>query len=261
MRIGSLFGIVAISACMLTATSAKSDDVLRIATEGAYPPFNYRDTDGSFKGFDVEIALALCERIQRKCEVVGQDWDGMIPALLAKKFDLIAASMSITEERQKKVDFTKKYWAAVSKFVGKKDTKIDFSKPDLGGANIGVQRGTVQSCYVTKHYPDAKVSLYPRLEDGFSDMKVGRIEAFVSESVQMQREIIDQPDGKDYAFVSPPLDDLECFGPGIGIALRKDNEQLRDQLSEAIQAIRKDGTYKKINDKYFDFDLYGSEDQ
>ncbi|MFW8641963.1 transporter substrate-binding domain-containing protein [Rhizobium beringeri] len=222
-------------------------------------PFNYRDTDGSFKGFDVDIALALCEHIQRKCEVVGQDWDGMIPALLAKKFDLIAASMSITEERQKKIDFTRKYWAAVSKFIGKRDTTIDLSKPDLGGARIGVQRGTVQSCYVTKHYPDAQVSLYPRLEDGFSDMKAGRIDAFASESVQMQREILDQPDGKDYAFVSPALDDLECFGPGIGIALRKGNEELRDQLSDAIVAIRKDGTYKKINDKYFGFDLYGPE--
>ncbi|WP_348629928.1 transporter substrate-binding domain-containing protein, partial [Mesorhizobium sp. M7D.F.Ca.US.004.03.1.1] len=237
----------------------QAQDVLRIATEGAYPPFNWREADGTLKGFDVDIANALCEKMNRKCVIVAQDWDGMIPALLAKKFDVIVASMAITAERQKRVDFTKKYWQAISRFVTKKGMNLDTSKDDLGGIHVGVQRGTIQSCYLSKHFSKANITLYPTLEEGFSDLKAGRLDAYIAESIQMKKEVLDRPDGQDYTFNGPTPQDPECFGDGVGIALRKGSDELRNSLNKAILDIRADGTYQKIDRKYFDFDVYGPE--
>jgi polar amino acid transport system substrate-binding protein/arginine/ornithine transport system substrate-binding protein len=256
--------MVSIFAALATATIAASpaagaDDILHIATEGAYPPFNWREPDGALKGFDVDIANALCKKMDRKCDVVGQDWDGMIPALLAKKFDVIVASMAITDDRKKRVDFTNKYWQSVSRFAGKNGLTVDVTTNDLGGLNVGAQRGTIQACYITKHFPRANVSLYPSVQDGFSDLKAGRLDLYFAETIQMKKDLLDAPGGEGFSFVGPTPQDPECFGEGVGIAVRKGSEELREALNKAITEIRADGTYKKINAKYFDFDVYGPE--
>lgn len=257
MRIACVFAALLLIGA--GAVSARAEDVLRVATEGGFPPFNWREADGTLKGFDVDIANALCEKLHRKCEIVAQDWDGMIPSLLAKKFDVIVASMAITDERKKRVDFTGKYWQAISRFVTKKGQGLDVSSDDLGGIRVGVQRGTIQACYVAKHFPKANVSLYPSLDEGFSDLKAGRVDAFISETIQMKKELLDKPEGEAFAFSGPPAQDPGCFGEGVGIALRKGSDELQGALNKAILDIRADGTYQKIDAKYFDFDVYGPE--
>lgn len=259
MRMLSIFAVLAIGMSVATSLPAQADDILHIATEGAYPPFNWREADGTLKGFDVDIANALCEKMHRKCDMVAQDWDGMIPALLAKKFDVVVASMAITDERKKRVDFTNKYWQAISRFVAKNGVTVDASKDDLGGLRVGVQRGTIQACYIAKHFPRASVSLYSTLEDGFSDLKAGRLDTYIAESIQMKKEVLDKPGGEGFAFTGPTPQDPACFGEGVGIAVRKGSDDLREALNKAITEIRADGTYKKINAKYFDFDVYGPE--
>ncbi|EVU15630.1 bacterial extracellular solute-binding s, 3 family protein, partial [Vibrio parahaemolyticus V-223/04] len=131
---------------------AKEWKTVRFGIEGAYPPFSWTETDGSLKGFDVDMANALCEEMQVKCQIVAQDWDGIIPSLLARKYDAIIAAMSITEERKKKVDFTGKYALIPNKFIAKKGANLDFA--NLDGQKIAVQRATTHDKYLTDNYGD-----------------------------------------------------------------------------------------------------------
>ena len=241
------------------AAGAQAGDKLRIGVEGAYPPFSWAESDGTLKGFDIEIAEALCTSMDVECELVPQDWDGIIPALLAKKYDAIVASMSITEERKKKVDFSDKYYNTPAKFVAAKDAGFDASADGLKGKVVGVQRGTIHQCYMEKAFPDVELKLYGTQEEVFLDLGAGRIDAQISDSIQALEGFLSQDAGKDYAFLGDDQFDLECHGEGAGIAVRKGEDELREKLNAAIQAIRDDGTYKTINDKYFDFDIYGEE--
>ncbi|HQV09274.1 MAG TPA: transporter substrate-binding domain-containing protein, partial [Thauera sp.] len=166
-----------ILACQVA--TAKDWKQIRFATEGAYPPFNVTAPDGSVQGFDVDIANALCEEMKTECTWVKQEWDGMIPALMSRKFDAISASMSITEERKKKVDFTDKYYATPLALVAKKGSTLKPELASLKGKRIGVQRGTVADNFATRFWADHGVELvrYARQEEAYLDLNAGRIDA------------------------------------------------------------------------------------
>ena len=230
---------------------------LRVGVEGAYPPFSWKEADGTLKGFDIEIAEAVCAELKRKCVLVEQDWDGMIPALLAKKFDTIIASMSITEERKKRVDFSDKYYNTPAKFVAKKGSDIKISKAGLKGKRIGLQRGTTHQCFMEKIYPDAELVLYGTQEEVFQDLAIGRIDAQFSDSIAADDGFLKTDAGKDFQFVGDDQHDEACHGPGAGMTVRKGDTQLREDLNRAIKALRANGTYQKINAKYFEFDIFG----
>jgi arginine/ornithine transport system substrate-binding protein len=241
------------------ALGAMAGKDVKIATEGAYPPFNFVDTGGKLQGFDVDIANALCEKMQAKCEVVAQAWDGIIPGLLEKKYDAIVASMSITEERKQKVDFTGKYYQTPAKFVAKKGAGLDISKDGLKGKTIGVQVSTIHENFVRDNFGDvATIKTYDTQENANLDLAAGRLDAILADSVALDEGFLKTDAGKDFEFVGPDFTDKKWFGEGAGIAVRKDDPQLRDALNAAIDAIRQDGTYKKLNDKYFKFDIYGT---
>ncbi|GMQ75442.1 MAG: hypothetical protein BMS9Abin01_0692 [Gammaproteobacteria bacterium] len=138
-----------------------------MATEGAYPPFNFYDTNNNLVGFDIEITNALCAKIKVKCSIVAQDWDGIIPGLLANKYDAIIASMSITEERKKKVAFTKKYYASPPRFVAAKSASVtDTSPAALKGKTVGVQSATTHSNYIETYYQREILSVLDLLTSG-----------------------------------------------------------------------------------------------
>ena len=239
--------------------SAQADDVLRIGVEGAYPPFSWKEADGTLKGFDIDIANALCEKMGRECELVEQDWDGIIPALLAEKYDAIVASMAITEERRKRVDFTDKYLNTPARFVAAKDADFAATAEGLKDKVVGVQRGSIHQCYMEKAFPETELRLYGTQDEVFLDLAAGRIDAQISNSTQAVEGFLGKDQGKGYAFLGGDQFDLECHGEGAGIAVRKGEDELREAFNAAIRAIRKDGTYAKINKKYFDFDIYGEE--
>lgn len=230
---------------------------LRVGVEGAYPPFSWKEPDGTLKGFDIDFAREVCKRLQRECVLVEQEWDGMIPALLSRKFDTIIASMSITEERKKKVDFTDKYYNTPAAVVAKKGSGLSRSNSGLKGKRLGVQRATTHQCSAEKLFPDAELVLYATQEEVFQDLASGRLDAQISDSIQADEGFLKQDMGKGFVFLGDMIGDEECQGVGAGFAVRKKDTILRDSMSAVIRGIRADGTYKKINDKYFDLDIYG----
>ncbi|OSQ49771.1 ABC transporter substrate-binding protein [Marivita geojedonensis] len=231
-------------------------DTLRIGVEGAYAPFSMKEADGTLSGFDIDIANALCAELKRECELVEQEWDGMIPALIANKYDAIVASMSITEDRKKKVDFTEKYYATPTRFIAKEGATFELTREGTKGVKIGLLRGTTMQCYVEKHFPEADIKLYNTQEDVFADLVAGRLDMQINNTLQAIDGFLNTPQGKGFAFLGDDLDDVACLGEGTGIAVRK-GDPLAGELSAAIKAIRANGTYQAINDKYFDIDIYG----
>jgi polar amino acid transport system substrate-binding protein len=249
---------LAASAALLTLGVAQAQEkTLKIGTEGAYPPFNNLTADGKLVGFDVDIAQALCDEMKVKCEFIAQDWDGIIPALQAGKFDAIIASMSITPERLKQVDFTNKYYNTPPAIAAPKDTDIKgVTKEDLAGKTIGVQASTTHFNYSTKTYTDSTIKPYPTAQEYQLDLENGRLDA-VNDDIVVLSQWLDTPDGACCKIVGTIKPVPEIHGEGAGIAIRKGENDLKDQFNAAIIAIRANGKYKEINDKYFKFDVYG----
>jgi arginine/ornithine transport system substrate-binding protein len=237
---------------------AKDWKKVRIGVEGAYPPFSYTTADGKLEGFDIDIARALGKAMGVEIKLVAQDWDGIIPALMARKYDAIIASMTITEERKKKVAFSNKYYNTPAKFVTKKGSVKEFTKDTLKGKTVGVQRATTHDSYLTDNYgKDVKIKRYATQDDAYLDMAAGRLDFLLADSVALSDGFLKKPEGKDFEFVGPDMTEERWFGVGAGIACRKKDKDLVELFNKAIDQIRADGTYKKIQDKYFDFNVYG----
>ena len=249
-----------ITAAMMTvATGARADKwkEVRIGVEGAYPPFSFITESGQLTGFDIDIALELCKTIGAECALVPQDWDGIIPALLARKYDAIIASMSITEERKKKVAFTDKYYNSPAKFVRKKGSGIEISKAGLAGKTVGVQRATTHDNFITGEFGESvTIKRYGTQDEAYLDAVAGRLDLLLADSVAILDGFLNTEQGADFEFIGPGYSDPKYFGEGAGIAIRKKDTDLVEKFNEAIRTIRDNGRYKAINDKYFDFDIY-----
>ncbi|MFA0076699.1 ABC transporter substrate-binding protein [Vibrio artabrorum] len=250
-----LVAALAATAAMGVA-QAKEWKTVRFGIEGAYPPFSWTEADGSLKGFDVDMANALCTEMQVKCKIVAQDWDGIIPSLLARKYDAIIAAMSITEERKKKIDFTGKYALIPNKFIAKKGAGLNFD--DLSGQKIAVQRATTHDKYLTDNYGDTvEIVRYGSFDEAYLDLANGRVAAVLGDASALEEGVLNKAGGEDYEFVGPSLTDPKWFGDGFGIALRKQDKDLTKQLDAAILSLREKGIYQDIAAKYFNYDVYG----
>lgn len=228
-----------------------------MGTEGAYPPYNSIDANGKLVGFDIEIGDALCTAMKVKCEWVTSDWDGIIPALLAKKFDTIMASMSITAERMKKISFSDKYYSVPLRFIQHKGAGIEISKASLKGKVVGVQSSTIQENYLVGELSDVvEIKTYGTQGEASLDFASGRVDLLFDDVIALA-EFAKTPDGANSEVIGPNYTQEKYFGKGAGIGVRKEDTELRDMLNAAIAQIRADGTYKKINDQYFFVDVYG----
>ena len=192
-----------------------------------------------------------------ECEVVAQDWDGMIPALLAGKFDAIFASMSATDERKKVIDFSAKYYNTPPAIAVPKDSDIKGVTPeDLAGKTVGAQVSTMHADYVEKVLTESELKSYPTADEYKLDLANGRLDAANDDSVVLS-EWLKTEAGACCKVVGTVTPVLEIHGPGAAIGARKEDTDLRDMFSAAIKAIRANGKYEAINKKYFDFDVYG----
>lgn len=259
MRTTIKFALAATVAVLAMGAAQAQEKTIKMGTEGAYPPFNSLSADGKLEGFDVDIGNALCEQMKAKCEWVTQDWDGAIPALQAGKFDAFIASMSITDERKKQVDFSDKYYNTPPSIAAGKDSGVKgVTKEDLAGKTIGVQAGTTHLNYSEKTYTDSTIKVYPTADELHADFANGRVDA-INDDIIVTQKFLDSDAGKACCVLVgtfPPVQ--EIHGPGAGVAVRK-GDALAAEFSAAIKAIRANGKYKEINDKYFKFDAYGAE--
>lgn len=248
------FSLIALGTSTASAKEWKS---VKIGVEGAYPPFSMMSPDGNLEGFDIDITHALCKAMEVKCTLVAQDWDGIIPALLTRKYDAIVASMSITEERKRKVDFTNKYYQIPSQFVALKGHSFNFDADGLQGKTIGVQRATTHDRYVSDNFNGVNIKRYGSQDEAFLDFKAGRVDLVMNNVPAIQKGLLEKDGGDKFTFVGPQVSNAKWFGEGVGIALRKNTPELKDKLNKAIQTIRDNGEYQNIQAKYFSFDIYG----
>ena len=247
------------AACLLTTpVTAKEWKTVRFGVEGAYPPFSWTDASGEIKGFDIDLAHALCQQMAVKCELVAQDWDGMIPALLSRKYDAIIAAMSITDERRKKVDFTAKYAHIPNRFVAAKGTTLELTPAGMAGKRIGVQRATTHDKYLTDNFgSDVTIVRYGNADEAYLDLKAGRVLALLADASAIDQGLLSKAGGDKFEYVGPALTDRQWFGDGMGIAVRKGDQDLKAKLDEAIKTLRANGKHQEINQKYFKYDIYG----
>jgi lysine-arginine-ornithine-binding protein len=249
----ALLSVMMLSTCVAAQAEPKQ---VRIATEGAYPPYNFVNPDGSLGGFDVDIANALCAKMQAQCTLVKQDWDGIIPGLLSKKYDAIVASMAITPEREMKVAFSDKYEGGYSMLYGSK-SMTDSSPAAMQGKVIAVQTGSIQEDFAKDYYGKAGISVrrYPDTQTAMLDLTAGRVDAVMLE-VGLVYEANKDANLKAYQGFGEKFQDPKFFGTGSGIAVRKQDQELLSDINKALASILADGTYKQINDKYFPYNQY-----
>lgn len=239
---------LAIVAAASVIAGQATAETLKIATEGAYPPFNNTNADGELEGFDVDIAKALCTAMQVECEIVAQDWDGIIPGLVQEKYDAIVASMSITEERLETIDFTNPYYSNYLALVAKDGGSM--SVDDVDGKALGAQRSTIASEWAENEYGRrGDIKLYDTQTAAYGDLTAGRIDVLVSDYLPVAEWLKDNP---DYTLIGDKID----IDDKIGIGIRQGEDELKGALNAALDQIRSDGTYKAINDQYFPVDIY-----
>lgn len=252
-----LFGALALS--MLAQPVLADEKPLKIGIEAAYPPFASKAADGNIVGFDYDIGNALCEEMKVKCTWVEQEFDGLIPALKVRKIDAILSSMSITDDRKKSVDFTGKYYNSPARLVMKDGVTVGENLEELKGKRIGVQRGSIHERFAREVLAPKGVAVTPygSQNEIYLDIGAGRLDGTVADATLLQDGFLKTDSGKGYAFAGPSFTDPKYFGEGIGIAVRKGDKDNLERLNAAIAAIRANGKYKAIQDKYFDFDIYG----
>ncbi|MEL6480769.1 MAG: lysine/arginine/ornithine ABC transporter substrate-binding protein [Pseudomonadota bacterium] len=247
---------VAAAVCLFATPALAAD--LDICVEGAYPPFSETTSSGDVVGFDIDIANALCDEMGKSCEMVATEWDGIIPALLEGKCDAIIASMSITDERKQVIDFSEKYYQTPAKFVAAADAGLEDTAEGLAGKVVGVQRGTTHQDFMEGEFAGVELKLYGTQDEAYLDLQAGRIDAIVADSIAVSDGFLKTEAGEGYAFFGKDYSIPKYHGDGAGIGVRQGEEELRDSFTAAIKAIRENGTYEKIQSKYFDFDIYGA---
>ncbi|MGX9574333.1 lysine/arginine/ornithine ABC transporter substrate-binding protein [Mesorhizobium sp. f-mel] len=278
MKISKLNALLAIFAgAIVVAGPATAKDLKSItfATDATYAPFESKDASGNLEGFDIDLSRDLCRRAKIECTVIEQAWDGIIPSLIAGRYDAILAAMDINAEREKVISFTQPYIKTPIRFIAPKgssllqfkvgldDLTLDEVSPEeqaeldrlaaaFKGKKIGVQASTTAEAFVKKFMPDVELASYDTPDNMILDLDSGRIDASLSTLARL-KPLLEKPEGKDLAIFGPNMTGGP-FGKGTGIGLRKEDDQLREMLNKAIADAIADGTIEKLSVKWLGFD-------
>ncbi len=270
--------LVVLSLSVFGLASIANSQTIRIGTEGAYPPWNNINSAGDLEGAEIDFGNEACERMGVTCEWVTQDWDGIIPALLQGKYDIIIAGMSITEERKEKVNFTTGYMTDGARFAVLKDSgladlniagmaKVNLNNAGgkeqaaigqliaaMDGKTVCVQSSTIHQNFLEKHMSGAvDVKLYQAVDDHNLDLAAGRCDAVLAD-VGSIIDFMESDGGVDVAFTGPTFSG-GVFGDGVGGAVRKEDTEILDMWNAAISEMSKDGTTAEITKEWFGRDI------
>ena len=266
--------IFSVLASLLIIGNVYAADKIRIGTEGAYPPWNSKDASGKLIGFEVELAWSLCRYMERQCEIVEQDWDGMIPALIMRRFDAIMAGMSITDERKKAISFSQGYADEVASLAVMKGSDLEgMDTPEgvnltLGGSDVKKALKTItgalagktvctQTATIHQNFLESgdvgKINLrtYKTQDEVNLDLASGRCDVALAAAVAFTDYA--EKSGKSVVLVGPTFSG-GAFGNGVGVGIRQDDTELLDAFNKAINKARKNGDISRIATKWFGFD-------
>jgi polar amino acid transport system substrate-binding protein len=241
----------------LSATPASAQDprTIRIAVEGAYPPFNYFDQNNELQGFEVDLVKALCERMRTRCILVPHEWDGIIRGLIERRYDAIMSSLEITEKRAKRIAFSRPYYRIPAAYIGPRDQWIErIDREALGGKTIGAVHGSEHVAYLRKLAPEAELRTYGKLEEANLDLLTGRVDLVLGDKLALSK-FLESREGACCRFVADAPYDPAFHGHGYGIGLRKEDQELKSAFDTAIGQVIADGTFDRIRTKYFPFDI------
>lgn len=243
--------IAASCALAMLASGAQAEERnLRIAFDVPYEPFEYKDENGDLTGFEVDLAAAMCEEMKADCEFVIQAWDGMIPGLLARKFDLIMSSMSITPERAERVLFSEPYYNTPGGWFGPDSFNADVTDMSaMKGKTVGVQRGTTMDTFVTEEMNGVvTIKRYTTADDMVLDLEGQRLDVVFVDYPVGEQTVLTKDGFKE---VGEPVK----LGEGVGVAMRKRDKDVAEEVNKALHKLKEDGTYDAIMKKYFAYDV------
>lgn len=242
--------------CGPAAASGSDSGTVRIAVEGAFPPFNYLDSKNQLQGFDVDVAKALCDEAKLKCEFMVQEWTGMIPSLLAGRYDAIVSSMSMSAERRQKVAFTRQYYDSPSVFIVRKGSAIAGTSPDdLKSVKLGVTAETAQESYAKNFYGSVATTVVHESPDLYKQLADGNVDIILEDKLAVYDWLANTKAGSCCEFKGADIKNTEYFGDGAGIAVRPDDKELQAKFDTALVAIQANDIYDTINAKYFPFSI------
>ena len=249
--------IVAILATAILGAGAAAAEQVKIGVAAEpYPPFASVDASGKWIGWEIEVIDAVCAAAALDCVITPVAWDGIIPSLTGPQIDAIMASMSITEERQKTIDFSDPYYNTPAVIVADKSMDISATPESLAGKIIGVQASTIHQAYANAYFGDAaEIRVYQTQDEANQDLVAGRIDATQADSIAMA-DFVGSEAGSCCEIKGPVANDESILGRGVGAGVRKGDDALREKLNAGIAAILADGTHAEITSRYFKTSIY-----
>ncbi|MEJ2649524.1 MAG: ABC transporter substrate-binding protein/permease [Sedimentisphaerales bacterium] len=227
------------------AIAAETGGEFVTALTGKFPPFSYYNEQGELAGFDVDVSREIASRLGKKSTIIATEWDGILAGLLANKYDAIIGSMAITPERQERVNFSEPYYISGAQlFVHRDNPSKIYSIKECAGLRIATVLGETYQHFLEENFPDIKVVTFKSSVEIFEMLEQKRITGFVTDKLVGTWQIRQAK----RPFV--PVGEL-LYKERIGIAVRKDDTSLLEQINKALSGMEKDGTLDKIHNKYF----------
>lgn len=236
---------------VLSASVFAAEAPIRFGVDPTFPPFESRSTSGELMGFDIDIGNAICAELKTTCDWQIINFAGAIPALNAKKIDGILSAFTITEQRKKQVNFSDPIYSSSSRIMTQKSNDFETDASSLKGKRIGIVQGTSQAAYANKHWQGKDIKLVSYQNDDLAkqDLAMGRIDGTLQNAAAAE-VFFETPAGAGFHLTGKPIVDVEVFGVGAGIGLRKDDTELLEKINQALGTLRSNGTYDEILQRY-----------